>query len=98
PLAERFSALVEKAYGPDHPFFGRSLSVIYRAYYCAGNFTEARRVTEHALAIKEKHGGESTASFGADGAILGKLLGETGNISEARLNSELPLPVFEKLY
>jgi len=71
---------------------------LFRAEYCAGNYTEARRVLERSLAIKEKASGPEHASVASDRINLGQLLLEVGDLTEAKRNYELALPVFEKLY
>lgn len=96
PLSRRALAIVEKAFGPDHPDVGGRLNNLAVLLMNQGHFAEAEPIYKRSLAIRERALGAEHPDVGVSLNNLGALYRNQGRYAEAEVLYKRALSITEK--
>ncbi|MBA4172256.1 MAG: hypothetical protein C0511_06285 [Hyphomicrobium sp.] len=96
PLSRRALAIVEKAFGPDHPDVGGRLNNLAVLLMNQGHYAEAEPLYKRALAIRERALGAEHPDVGVSLNNLGALYRNQGRYAEAEVLYKRALSITEK--
>ena len=97
PVAQKWVALCEKIYGPEHPHTGASLHNLAQLYQETGDYTKAMSLCKRALKISEKAVGLMHPSTATALNTLATLYRDTGDYTNAEPLFKRALQIREKV-
>jgi tetratricopeptide (TPR) repeat protein len=97
PLAKKVLAILERAFGADHPNTATALNLLALLYYNQGNYAEADPLVKRAMSINEKSlrpDHQATTSSFSD--LAGWILQKLESYSDAELLLKRAIDIYEK--
>ncbi len=98
PLQKRELEIMEKAYGPEHPYTAALIAIVGNTYYNMGNYSKALSLMERALSISEKTLGPDNPNVGALLRVMAHTHKAMGNYEKAFSLAGRSLAIDEKSF